>query len=266
MGVPAFPNIIGHRGAPAYAPENTIAAFNLALEQGAASIECDVRLTADDAIVIFHDAGVEAVTDGHGAVAALTLAQIRALTVHRRGTPAPATTGATDTASSERIPTFGEFLAAFGQRDITLNVEIKPTGSPKLAAAAARLVEDRGLAATVVFSSFDRAVLAYLQRHHAGLRRALLFPPTMLARIMAGLIGTAGWIQQARTLGCEAVHPYWQIATARTVQRAHAQGLRINVWTVDDPAVAAKLAALGVDGIITNDPMRLCQLRPSAAQ
>ncbi len=241
------PVIIGHRGAPTLAPENTISSFERAVAAGVDALECDVRLTADDAIVIMHDATVDATTNGRGAVARMRLAQMQQLEARSRSAK-----GSSSAGTSEHIPTLTEFLDRFGPLGILLNIEIKPTGTSQLADAVARVVAERGLTAQVLFSSFDHTTLTQLQQNHPTARRAMLFPSTMMAGLAAGFLRQRHWITTAHGLGCEAVHPYWQLATHSTVQLAHDHGLRVNAWTVDDVATARKLVAAGVDGIITN--------------
>jgi len=250
VAVKGFPRIIGHRGASAHAPENTLRAFVLALEAGATGIECDVHLTADGQIVVLHDDLVDATTNGHGPVATMTLAQVRALNVHSRGETIPI-------AEPERIPTLAEVLDSFGRPGVLLNIEIKPTRTTALAAAVARAIAAHPATPQVLLSSFDVTALTYLHSEHPHLRRALLYPPTRRAGIIAGLLGRTGWIDHAVRLGCEAVHPFWQLATEQSITHAHTLGLTVNVWTVDAVTLARQLAARGVDGIITNDPAKL---------
>ncbi len=257
------PLIFGHRGASAAAPENSLAAFALAITQGADGIECDVHLTADGQVIILHDDTVDATTDGHGPIAALTLAEARRLTLRPRAGSrmVRSQSGASGVIPAgepaERIPTLAEVLERFGHDPITLNVEIKQATTTDLAEATARVIEEHGAVQQVLLSSFDTKALAYLQRRHPDLRRALLFPPTASAAVMAGLLRRSGWIARARRLGCVAIHPAWRLATADVIARAHAFGMAVNVWTVDDDATARRLAELHVDGIITNDPMRV---------
>jgi len=246
-----LPLIFGHRGASMAAPENSMGAFALAISQGADGIECDVHLTADSQIVILHDDTVDATTDGHGPIAALTLAEARQLTLRPRGGAIPAG------APAEHIPTLAEVLERFGYGSTILNVEIKQMVTSDLAEATARVIGEHGAAQQVLLSSFDTKALAYLQRMHPDLRRALLVPPSVSAGVVAGLLHRSGWIAQAQRLGCVAIHPTWRLATAGMIARAHALGMAVNVWTVDDEATARRLAVLPVDGIITNDPLRV---------
>jgi glycerophosphoryl diester phosphodiesterase len=240
-----LPLIYAHRGASAHAPENTLAAFALAEQEGADGIELDVHLTADGAIVVLHDDQVDATTNGRGSVDALTLAKVRDLRVRARNST---------TFTEERIPTLEEILERFGHGRLDINVEIKPTGQPQLADAVARQIKALGKGDVVLLSSFDRVALAYLQAQHPDLRCALLYPPSMTTGVFTGILGDLSWLTGAHALGCEAVHPFHRLVSPRVVQRAHDLALALNIWTVDDPAIIRKLAALGVDGFITNDP------------
>ena len=221
------PLIIGHRGASADAPENTLAAFVLALEQNADGIEFDVQLCADGAPVVMHDDTVDRTCDGVGRVADLTLAALRQLTIAKEHT----------------IPTLDEVFATLG-RDALYNVELKALGlnDRGLAAAVARCVAAHGLGDRVIVSSFSPFVVrrarqalpaavpvAHL-REHRLLRLAQPFVPA------------------------QADHPAHGLVDGALMAWARRRGLRVNVWTVDDPNEAARLIGLGVNGIITNRP------------
>ncbi len=244
--VPPF--IFGHRGASAHAPENTLVAFALAVQQGAQGIELDVHLTADGHVVVMHDDTVDATTDGHGAVAAMTLEQVRKLHVHERGNR--------KAASSEPVPLLSEVFDRTVPGTLVINVEIKPAKAPELIDAVARLIAERNAVGQVLLSSFDRFNLAYTQQRHSSLRRALLYPASSFEGMMSSMRNSLAWITGASALGCEAIHPYWRLVTPAVVERAHLLGMDVNVWTVDDERALRHLARLDVDGIITNDPAR----------
>jgi glycerophosphoryl diester phosphodiesterase len=246
--VPPF--IFGHRGAAAYAPENSLAAFALAVQQGAQGIELDVHLTADGQIVVMHDDTVDATTDGHGAISQMTLAQVRQLHLHPRGHQAHAG------AATETVPLLSEVFDRFVPGSLVVNVELKPSKTTDLAEAVAQLIAQRNAAGQVLVSSFDRFTLAYLQQHHPALRRALLYPASSFEGMMVSMRHSLGWLTGAHALGCEAVHLYWRMVTPAVVERAHLLDLDLNVWTVDDERAIRHLAQLDVDGIITNDPAR----------
>lgn len=232
------PLIFAHRGASRAAPQNTLAAFRRAVEMGADGVELDVHLSADGVPVVIHDARVDALTDGVGAVAELTLAQLRALDAGGRFAAAFA---------GERIPTLEETLATFGQQ-LLFNIELKSFGrhDAALEAATVEVVCRLGLEERVWFSSFKPYALWQARR---------LAPQIPCGLLYDGL----SWMTPllAPLTPYEALHPHHVLLSAAAVRRAHARGLWVVTWTVDDVARARTLAAWGVDVIITNTPDRL---------
>lgn len=224
--------VIAHRGASGYRPENTIAAFELALGQRADMIETDLHRTADGAIVITHDEDLAGL-GGCGPIEHATLAQVRAL----------------DAGGGEPAPTLQEVLDRFGQR-IPWNLELK-RGSrgeyPGLEAAALEAVRARGLVSRVLFSSFYDSVLARLRALAPEARIGLLLSQRMPARAL----------ERAGALGAEAIHPEASLVDATMIRAAHAAGLAVYVFTVDDPAEMRRLVDLGADGLFTNFPDRM---------
>lgn len=221
------PLIIGHRGASAEAPENTLAAFGLAAEQGADGVELDVRLSADGDVVVIHDATVERTTGGSGVVRALRTAELQAL----------------DAGMEQGIPTLDDVFLTFGP-SLLYDVELKDFGLSDggLAVAVADRIEAYHLENQVVVSSFNPLAV---RRARQNLSRT-----TMVA-----VIWDRGprWL---RHLGvqAEADHPYSALVDEDYMAWARAKGYRVHVWTVDEPAEAQRLAALGIHGIITNKP------------
>lgn len=221
------PLIIGHRGASADAPENTLAAFALALEQNADGIELDVQLSADGVPVIIHDDDVDRTTDGAGRVHDLTLAELRALTI----------------AGEHAIPTLDELFEMLGRRPL-YNVELKllAVRDGGLAATVADRIMAHGLGDRVIVSSFS----PFIVRAARGcLPRSVPVAHLREHRLM----------QVAHSfVRAEADHPAHTLVDESMMKWARRRGLRVNVWTVDDPAEARRLVALGVHGIITNRP------------
>ena len=229
--------ILGHRGASSDAPENTLAAFQLALAQGADGVELDARLCGSGEVVVFHDQRLERLTGTTGRVADTPWSALARLQVHA-GPPG---------AAPGRIPLLAEVLEAL-PRTAFINVELKSedwTGSA-VADAAAALLEAGRHQDHVVFSSFDPRCLLRLVLGHPGLRRGLLLDPDrpqLLQRTVA-----------LHLLGRDAVHPEAGQLTEADVRRWHASGREVAVWTVDDPDLARRLRAWGVDSCITNRP------------
>lgn len=221
------PLIIGHRGASADAPENTLAAFALALEQNADGIEFDVQLCADGVPVIMHDDTVDRTCDGAGRVAALTLRELQRLTI----------------AQEHTIPTLDELFEMLGRRAL-YNVELKALGvnDGGLAAAVANCIEGHGVGDRVIISSFSPFVVRAARRHLIRSIPVAHLREQRLLRLVH------------RVVRAEADHPAHDLVDERLMIWARRRGLRVNVWTVDDPAEARRLIRLGVNGIITNRP------------
>ena len=227
--------VIAHRGASGHLPENTLPAYELAIEMGADMIEIDLHRTRDDAIVVTHDDELSGL-GGRGAVEAASLAEVLAL----------------DAGGGARVPQLDEVLDAFGAR-IPFNIEIKRGGSAYytgLEAAALEAVQSRGLLRETLLSSFYDPVLARLREHSPEARIALLISGRYPVRA----------VERALALGAEAVNPEASITDAGLVGEAHAAGLAVYVYTVDDPAEMTRLLDLGVDGLFTNHPDRMLAL------
>ncbi len=227
--------VFAHRGASACAPENTLAAFEAAAQQAAHGIELDVQLTADQQLVVIHNTTVDSTTDGCGAVAEMSLAQLKALDAGSWFSPEFA---------GERISTLGEVFAAVGQR-LFVNVEIK-SAAPGIENAVAVCIRQHQMEARVLISSFDARVLRRV--------RPLLDVP--LAFLCAA-------IDDARLTAHEekrfyaALHPWHEFVDSELMRRARQADCLVNTWTVNDPARARQLAAWGVNAIITDQPAQL---------
>lgn len=219
--------IFAHRGASAQAPENTLAAFELALTQGAWWLELDVQCLEDE-LVVLHDDTLDRTTDGEGPLAALTLAQLRAL----------------DAGQGERVPLLRELLERLAGR-AALNVELKGpgTGAPAARLLAQQVAQGRWAADAILLSAFSATELEAARAVAPGLPRALLS-----ARADAGAVAAAA------ALGAVALHVPVRAVDAAAVGRVHGAGLALNVFTVNDAQSFARLRALGVDGLFTDYP------------
>lgn len=223
------PKIIAHRGASADAPENTLAAFQLALDQGADGIELDVMLSKDRQLVVIHDDLVDRTTNGTGRVQDLTLAELRAL----------------DAGKGEKIPTLDEVLARFGGKFL-INIELKnySTIFDSLPLDVAALILDHRVADSILISSFNPINFPRFHRRLPDIPIGMLTFPGKARFFAYGLFRY------------DALHPYFKDVDEALVQRMHARGREINVWTVDEAADIRHLAKIGVDSLITNRPLR----------
>lgn len=220
---PRRPLVLGHRGAPRQAPENTLRAFRLALEQGADGVELDVQASADGVPVVIHDDGLDRTTDRGGEVSLLTWAEISAAR-----------------AGGEPVPRLEEVAAWAAGAGAFLNVEIK---RPGIEAAALAVIEGVGHTGSTLFSSFHVESVAEVRR---------------LAPDAACWLLTETWspdtLSLARELGVGGVCLHDPLATADVLAALRAARLGAVVWTVDKPGRIRALLRAGVQGIITNDP------------
>ena len=226
--------VIAHRGASAVAPESTRAAIRAAVRSGAHMIELDVQMTRDGRLVIFHDDRLNRTTNGRGRLVNATYIQVARLDAGSWFHPRFA---------GERILLLSEVLRLIPRR-VRVNLELKRTRhGRRLVQRVLQTVRRARAQRRVVLSSFDAALLDLVGR--CGMPRALICyrrPERSLHRAIRA--GYDGW------------HPKRSLASPARIARAHAAGLWVNVWTVDDLAQARRLRRWGVDGIFTNDPAK----------
>jgi len=228
--------VFGHRGFSAAAPMNTLAAFEQAAQAGADGIELDVQLSGDGQAVVIHDFTVDASTDGSGAVSELSLAQLRQLDAGAWF--GPAWRGCV-------IPTLAEVFEAVGQR-LLINVELKtlPQQNDGLEQVVADEISAAAMEQRVLVSSFSPPAL----------RRFRAIMPRVPIACLSFVGMPPEWLEQSLALDCEAHHPQHDEVDAAFMAAARAAGRLVNAWTVNDPARALELQALGVDGIISDRP------------
>ncbi|MHB8618610.1 MAG: glycerophosphodiester phosphodiesterase [Chloroflexota bacterium] len=212
--------IIAHRGASGTRPENTMAAFRRAVELGAGGVELDVHLSSDGELVVIHDDTVDRTTNGHGAVAEKTAAEL----------------GALDAGQGEHVPRLAEVLAL----PIALNVEMK---GPRLEANLAAALNDRP---EVLVSSFDHDALERLRK---------LDPNRPLAFLSSADDWQAAIVRASAAHAFSANLPK-EAVTPEVVKQIHQAGLNLLVYTVDDASLGQRLLDWGCDGLFTNYPER----------
>lgn len=228
------PLALAHRGGAGLAPENTLAAFGRASALGFRYLETDVRLTADGELVCFHDERLGRVTGARGPVRRHTLAQLRGLRV--RGT--------------ERIPTLVEALEAFPEANFTVDLKDQAAIEPLL-----RVLAHRPFARRVCIAGAWDGWLAQIRAGAPETSTALGW------RSLTTLIGCARAGMPVPRLSATAPFAHvpvklgrFPVFVERLVDRAHSIGVRVIVWTVDDPALMHRLLDAGTDGIITDRP------------
>jgi glycerophosphoryl diester phosphodiesterase len=223
------PLAFAHRGGAGHFPENSWRAFEHAVGLGYAYLETDAHATADGQVVAFHDKTLDRVTDATGAIADLPYARVAKARI----------------CGTEPIPLLADLLAAWP--DVRFNIDIKALPA---AAPVAEVIARAGAFDRVCLTSFSGARLAATRR---ALDRTvcLATPPGEIGLFRTGMPTAAlGARLAARGIRCAQVPV--RMASARFVRRAHAAGLQVHVWTVNDPAVMTRLLDLGADGIMTD--------------
>lgn len=237
----AFPLVVAHRGASSTHPENTLPAFEAAVALGARVVELDVRLTADGVPVVVHDADVSRTTDGTGLVHELTAAEIARLRIGTAEGPA-------------RVPTLAQALAVLsGRAGVAIeikNIPGEPAYEPEgrtLVRAALAEVERSGFEGPVLVISFDPRSIATARE---------LAPQVATGFLSTDHLDPREALALARDAGHDLVLPEARALRAvgrGFVEEAHAAGVRVGTWTVDDAPTLRELFAWGVDAIASND-------------
>jgi len=227
--------VIAHRGASSYAPENTLAAFDLALQMGVRHIELDVDFTSDSHIVVIHDDTVDRTTNGSGPVTSHTLAALR-------GFDAGSWFGAQF--AGERIPTFDEVLARYRGR-VHIHTEIKGH-SPSLSQRTADLIRKHGMEGQVTITSFQNVRLEEMRAYAPDL------PMGWLVREVSDAL-----IAQAHAMGVTQLCPRANAVTPELVGRLHAEGFVARAWGVTTEELMQQVVQAGADGMTVNFPDKL---------
>ncbi len=231
--------VYAHRGASGYAPENTMAAFKMAVELVSSGIECDVQMTRDGRLVICHDETLDRTTNGKGYIKDLNYDEIREL----------------DSGSwfdkkfrNERVPQLSELLKLVKATGLLLNIEIKSgiVQYPGIEEKVMSEVAAFGLEAKVIVSSFNHYSIKACKDINPSVKTGALY--------MEGLFEPWNYM---KSLGCECAHPFYMALVPAISKELKARGHIINVFTVNDPKISSELVEMGVDGIITNYPDRI---------
>lgn len=240
-----YPRWVAHRGAGKLAPENTLAAFRLGAQHGFRMFECDVKLSADGQLFLLHDADLARTTSGQGPAKLQPWAALRGLDAGAWHSPMYA---------GEPLLSL-EVLAAWLQANgLLVNLEIKPSPGQEaetgraVADAVARLWPAQGV--QPLLSSFKVEALQAAQAAQPQVPRALLLDAARTS-----------WLDEAQALGCVAVVPHHPLLDADAMAQAHARGLKVLTYTVNEAERAQALWAAGLDGLITD---RVDQFEPEA--
>jgi len=233
-----YPIIFAHRGSSLHAPENTLAAFDLALQHGADAIELDAKLTRDEQVIVIHDQSLDRTTDGSGQINSFSLAELKDLDAGSHFDSA---------FKGEKIPTLEEVFERFGNYT-HINVELTnyATSSDQLPEKVAELVSRYHLERRVLFSSFNPRSLSRIHK--------------ILPQVPIGLLALPGWkgalarSWMNRWIPHQALHPEVHDVTPSLVRKIQRRQKRIFVYTVNTLDEIQTMAEMGVDGIFTDDP------------
>lgn len=230
------PIIFAHRGASAYAPENTRAAFQKALDLQAGGIELDVHLTLDDWLVVTHDEKIDRTSNGSGWIKDMTLDELKKMDFG---------SWFSSDFAGEKIMTLEEVLIFLQGWEGILNIELKsgPIFYEGIEAKVIQLLHQYNMVEHSIISSFNHYSLHTVKE--------------LDSKIKIGLLYTAGLFEPweyAKTLGAEAIHPHYYSIQPPIVKGCKEHGIMMNPYTVDKPEYIRLLTLAGVDGIITNVP------------
>lgn len=232
-----LPPVIAHRGASAYAPENTFASFTKAIQLGATWVEFDVQLSRDGEVVIFHDATLDRTTNGHGALDGYSLAYLQSLDAGKWFGPS---------FSQERILSLQQAMTFLADKGISVNIELKPnaTNTNALVAAVLRVMQPFSCAAIqVLYSSFSFDALRYLRQ--------------MDGQSMIGLLmdtALPNWQPVADELSASAIHLNHHAVTDVLAAEILATNRLLTCYTVNQVERAKELYTVGVNAIFTDKP------------
>lgn len=235
---PVRDEIQAHRGASAIAPENTIAAFRAAAEAGAKWVELDVALSADDTLVVIHDDSVDRTSSGTGSLGDLTAAEIGALDG-----------GAWFDARyvGERIPTLAETIAALGELGLSANVEIKQHPHQKSLDQLVRSVQaeiaKRAPTTRIMISSFDAECLKAMHKLEPELEMAMLWVEV-----------PSDWEAVLASIPAKTIHMHYKAVSIGLLEHMRERGIKVRVWTCNDPVELVSFWNAGLTGVITDNP------------
>lgn len=230
--------IIAHRGSSSAVPENTIAAFDVAVEQGADYIELDVQMTMDQHVVVIHDDTVDRTTNGNGLVKSYTLDQLKKL---------DAGSWFDQQYTNERIPTLQEILERYSQR-IGILIEIKhPKRQIGIENAVARIINRFAYSRHIIIQSFDVHALQRIKTFAPSLRTALIIKPDafkLTKRKLTTYSSFANCLNMKKTM----INRWW-------IDRIHTFGMDVFIWTVKDQKTADRIKKYPIDGVVTDNPL-----------
>ena len=238
-------NVISHRGANVYAPQNTLPAFERSLALGVDGFETDVHLSRDGKLVLCHNYTIDKTSNGKGSISQMTLSQLKEYDFGTYFSPKFADT---------RIPTLKEFLKLIvdaGGVEV-LNIELKSprANETTIVRDTIQMVKEFDLFDSLILSSFDPKLLVEAKQVDPAVKTGFLYSPN--SKVTFRVFRNP--LEVAKELKADALHPFSMYVNVDLVRKTHDAGMQINVWTVNSPRAIKRFASLGVDGIITDYP------------
>ena len=232
-------SIIAHRGASKHAPQNTLSAFEKAIEMDADMIELDVHLSKDGEIVVMHDADVDSTTDGSGKLSEMSLEEIKRLDT---GSPFG------EEFAGETVPTLEEVLETTnGETELNIELKTRSGKNEGIEEKVLGLLEEHQMEDEVLISSFSFESVEKVKNLNSNISVGLLYLTLPLTSWHSRRI-------HKKYPWADAAHPWHRTIGKRHVRKLHEMGVEVNVWTVDGERNIRKMLESGVDGIITNSP------------
>jgi glycerophosphoryl diester phosphodiesterase len=256
-----FPLIIAHRGASAEAPENTLAAFDLAVADGSEGIEFDVQLAKDGVPVVFHDINLQRMARKTERVSDLTSIELQTLDIgawfnllHPQK--------ANPRFIGETVPTLNQLFDFLRDYTGRIYVELKYGESDEtvnLVEAVAKAIHQTSLLPNIILKSFELKAVAETRNLFPEIRTAALFAPKFAS------ILRRNWqirlIEQAKAVGADELSLHYSLATPKMLEAAGQENMPVTIWTVDNPLWLKRFSKMGLRAIISNNPARLLQRR-----
>lgn len=239
-----------------------MAAFRKAIESGADGIEFDVRLSRNGRPVVIHDDTLRRTASRPERVADLNAEELRKVNVgswfsNSRGLD-------TDDYHDESIPTLQQLLEEFSANKALLYLELKCATRQisQIVTVTCRILETHSVRERVIVECFDLSAIEEVKRIAPEIKTAALFEPNL--RNPGSLLSDRGLVERAKAAGAGEIALHYRLANKKTVEAAREAGLKVIVWTVDDPNWLARAREFGIDGLITNDPALLIRHRSKA--
>lgn len=254
--IPASPIIVAHRGASAHAPENTLAAFRRAIDEGAEGIEFDVRLAKDGIAVVHHDRSLRRTAGIDSKISELTATDLSTIDV---GSWFRSDEGAWDY-SKERVPSLAATLETLKGFPGRVYIELKAGSGQNpepFVKEVCKEIRASSIADRIIVKSFRLAFIPHFRANCPEVRTAALFAP----KIMTILRKEKHLVDIAVEFGAQELSVHYSLATKKLMKKSAKHGLPVTIWTVDHPRLFRRAMKLGVHAVITNDPGRMIEVR-----